>query len=384
MKQSFTLIPRVRVNYKLRHIIKAFFISERDNTFSSRIKTILCNYFETDNIILTSSGRSSLYLILKSLPQTKVIIPAYTCKVVEEAAKLAGKEIKYAKTSNNDFNISELPEVDNNSIVIATHQYGIPCNIEYIADVCRRNKAILVEDCAASFGTSVNGKLTGTFGDYSFFSFDSSKLINTPSKGGFIIAQNSELYNRINLSNLFPSSFTYKLKHLIRGALYCVIKNSFIYRVFHYLTMGRNGKMHIDESNKDDFKLSDFYTHGFYEWQAYITYPQLKILDKIIEKRGYIYHYYHERLNNSLIKKPPYNPHSTCIRYTLQVENQKAFYEYCLKKGVDMGFSFNHISSPTCYTEEHMIANEILNIPFYFDLSQKEMEKVVNVINSYR
>lgn len=384
MKHTFALIPRVRVNYTFSHIISALFISESDKKYSNYIKYLLCEYFKTDNIILTSSGRAGLYLILKSLSQTKVVIPAYTCKVVEEAARLANKEIIYAKTSKKDFNISELPDIDDNTIVIATHQYGIPCNIEHIAEVCRQNKAILVEDCAASFGTSVKGKLTGTFGDYSFFSFDSSKLINTPSKGGFIVAKNKELYNKIDLSNLYPSSFAYKLKHLLRGMLYCVLKNSFVYRVFHYLLMGRKGKMHIEESSKINMELSEFYTHGFYEWQAYITYPQLKMINEIITKRSLIYSYYEKNLNNSLINKPPYDIDSTCIRYTLQVENQKEFYQYCLQRGIDMGFSFNHISSPDSYTEEHKMAEEILNIPFYFNLSQKEMEKVVNVINSYK
>ena len=68
----------------------------------------------------------------------------------------------------------------------------------------------------------------------------------------------------------------------------------------------------------------------------------------------------------------------------MQTNEQAVVYNYCLKHGVDMGFSFNHISSPDSYTEEHKMAEEILNIPFYFNLSQKEMEKVVNVINSYK
>ena len=36
-----------------------------------------------------------------------------------------------------------------------------------------RTGAILIEDCAASLGTHIQGQPAGSFGDYAFFSFDS-------------------------------------------------------------------------------------------------------------------------------------------------------------------------------------------------------------------
>ena len=53
-------------------------------------------------------------------------------------------------------------------------------------------------------------------------------------------------------------------------------------------------------------------------------------------------------------------------------------------KGIDMDFSHCSIGCPknNLYIEEHEMANKILNLPFYYELSDKEMKKVVEVINS--
>lgn len=87
--------------------------------------------------------------------------------------------------------------IDKDSVVIATHQFGNPCRIEEIQSLCRRTGAILIEDCAASLGTHIQGQPAGSFGDYAFFSFDSTKLVTVPSKGGFIIAREATETERL-------------------------------------------------------------------------------------------------------------------------------------------------------------------------------------------
>lgn len=380
---KWSLIPRVRVNYTFIDIFKAIFTFESSETYRILLKNYLANFFNSKNILLTSSGRAGLYLILRALPQQKVFIPAYTCKVVKDAVLLANKQIFYLPTSPSTFNVDCIPDLDSNSILIATHQYGIPCEIDKLAKLCNASNAILVEDCAGSFGTKYKGQLTGTFGDYAFFSFDASKLINIPSKGGFILAKTPSLMSLLSESDLQPSSLLYKTKHLLRGVVYCFVKHPILYRIFHYITMGRKQKMHISDES-EDLQMSSFYTHSFYEWQARIAYRQLLNIDNIIRRRDEIYRYYDSNIKNSSIQKPPYVEESVCIRYTIQSNKQKEIYLNSLKLGVDMGFSFNHIGAPDTFIVEHNIAKRILNIPFYYNLSDKEVAYVVKVINSIR
>ena len=163
--------------YLSEYIKTTYGASFRDWITGLRInyaKRLLAQYFGVADVVLTSSGRNSLFLLLSYLHHKKVIVPSYTCKAVTEAALMAGKQVVYVEVSLEDFNI--LPEklvhlVDDDSIVIATHQYGNPCRIEEICDICRKAGALVIEDCAASLGTVYNGKLTGLFGNYAFFSF---------------------------------------------------------------------------------------------------------------------------------------------------------------------------------------------------------------------
>ena len=377
------LIPRVRVNYSFFDLLKALLVSERKNHYRILVKNVLGDYFNNKNILLTSSGRSAIYLVLRSLKQKKVVLPAYTCVVVEEAALLAGKEIIYAPTSSVDFNVCDLPKLDSDTILIATHQYGIPCNIEMMQEECIKVGAVLIEDCAGALGTKINGKLVGTFGDFACFSFDSSKLINVPSKGGFILAKNKDLLDNVSVSDLEHSTLRYKVKHLLRGGVYCLVKGKHLYGIFHYITMGRKGRMHISDGGRINLTKGEFYTHGFYEWQASIAYQQLKKIRQIIQRRDYIYSQYDRYIKNPIIQKPPYIVGSSCIRYTIQTVKQKQMYDYCVKHGVDMGFSFNHLSTPVSFSKEHIIAKSILNVPFYYKLKDREMKKVIEVINSF-
>ena len=108
-----------------------------------------------------------------------------------------GKEIVYSKTDEGSFNSGYLECIDSDSIVLATHQYGLPCNIEEIAAKCKEVGAVLIEDCATSMGTMVNGKKTGTFGDYAVVSFNASKLMNVPPFGGVLIGKDREMIERI-------------------------------------------------------------------------------------------------------------------------------------------------------------------------------------------
>ena len=71
-----------------------------------------------------------------------------------------------------------------------------------------------------------------------------------------------------------------------------------------------------------------------------------------------------------------------CCRYGVLVENRKSFYKACVQKGIDMDFSHCNICCPNCFVEEHEGSKHILNLPFYYKLSDKEMKKVVDVVNS--
>jgi hypothetical protein len=128
---------------------------------------------------------------------------------------------------------------------VADAMIKAPCDIERIVDLRRERRALVIEDAAASFGTRVRGKLTGTFGDVAFFSFDSTKLVNVPMKGGFITAKSAAVFDRIRdiyFSEIRPVPFFLKLKWLAQSSVLIALECHIFYRIFHKLLFELRGQ----------------------------------------------------------------------------------------------------------------------------------------------
>ena len=166
------MIPRTKVNYRLSDVLRACFVSERDDRRRQELSRHLGELLDNGQVVLTASGRGALYILLSCLPHRRVLVPAYTCKAVVEAARLAGKELLFKESENNGFNMTSdsiQAELDGETVLLATHQFGFPCDIHRMVDAARARGAFVIEDAAASLGTRIRGRLTGTFGDAAFF-----------------------------------------------------------------------------------------------------------------------------------------------------------------------------------------------------------------------
>lgn len=379
------LIPRVSVNYNFKDLITALFVSERKCKYKEKCKEMLSLLFGNEVILLVPSARDAIYELLIRLPQKKVVIPAYTCIAVNEAVLLAGKEFTYSKTGKDSYNSDYLECIEPDTIVLATHQYGLPCRIEEIAMKCRKTGAVLIEDCATSMGTMVNEKMTGTFGDYAVVSFNASKLLNVPPFGGALIGKNAEMLKRIEAEAEWKcSNIRFKLKGLIRGLAFVLTKNTYLYKLFHFLTIQSKGKFQKTEHEKPAERKTALYSYKFTEWQASILLKQLKCLNQIFKKRRELYRYYDEHISNPLVKKPIVDEDAICCRYAVLVEKRNDFYHECVKKGIDMDFSHCSLGCPDSYEEEHKMAQQILNIPFNTNLTEREIKNIVNVVNGIK
>ena len=80
--------------------------------------------------------------------------------------------------------------------VIAVHLAGWPCEMENIQKYCKENSIYLIEDCAQSHGSMVNGKKTGSYGDCAIFSFCQDKIMTTGGEGGMLLTNDSSLWEK--------------------------------------------------------------------------------------------------------------------------------------------------------------------------------------------
>jgi dTDP-4-amino-4,6-dideoxygalactose transaminase len=72
--------------------------------------------------------------------------------------------------------------------IIVVHLYGMPAQIDRIMEIARKYEIPVVEDAAEALGSSVSGKMCGTFGDIAILSFNGNKIITTSGGGALVTA----------------------------------------------------------------------------------------------------------------------------------------------------------------------------------------------------
>jgi len=385
------MIPRVKVNYSSAELFASALTRESSHIERDRLCVGLSAMFEGYQIVLTGSGRASLYYLLAALPHRRVIVPAYTCKAVIEAITLADKLVEYVEVCESTFNMDSdsLRQInlDSDCALVATHQYGIPCDIELARRLCDESGAYLIEDVAAGFAGRHLGRLLGTWGDASFFSFDSTKLLNVPLKAGFAIIkdrQQSDRVSEVMRIESKPMSALKKLFLVVLGGVLVCLKNRLLYRLFHKLNFELRDR-YSAEAEGLNLQKTPFYTERFAEWQAYLINRQLDRLDEIASIRRTLYNEYSSSLDeNHTFVKPPVdkNQEWVCIRYPILLNSDKyKFYKSANELGVDFAFSFTHINAPESMQLAKNISDRVLNIPFYSGLSKWELERSISVLN---
>lgn len=103
--------------------------------------------------------------------------------------------------------------------ILAVHLYEGPCDIVALQSLCERRGLVLIEDCAEAFGSSVNGRQVGTFGEISAFSFYGNKSITT-GEGGMVVCKTQSLHDRCYLLKTQGVSQLREYEHSVLGYNY--------------------------------------------------------------------------------------------------------------------------------------------------------------------
>ncbi|MGB2870027.1 MAG: DegT/DnrJ/EryC1/StrS family aminotransferase [Bacteroidota bacterium] len=144
--------------------------------------------------VAVSSGTAALFLSLWALDATskRVTFPVYVCSALRHATALAGGIEVPVDVSGADPNVHmESVRRARPDIAIVPHMFGIP------ADVRQFSGMKFIEDCAQSFGASIDGVSSGLLGTMGVFSFYATKLLTTGGQGGMVVSRQKDLIGRI-------------------------------------------------------------------------------------------------------------------------------------------------------------------------------------------
>lgn len=186
----------------IRDVIDSRELSMFSGKYLSKAEDELNSIFQGKNSLLLNSGTAALQLALKISGISsgdEVIVPAITYVATALAIKHVGAIPVFADI--DPYNLTLDPSSCkslisiNTKAVIFVHLFGVLGNILEISSLCIENNLLLIEDCAQAFGSEINGKKAGTFGDFSCFSFFESKSISA-GEGGALLMPN-ENYQKI-------------------------------------------------------------------------------------------------------------------------------------------------------------------------------------------
>jgi dTDP-4-amino-4,6-dideoxygalactose transaminase len=93
--------------------------------------------------------------------------------------------------------------------IVPVHLYGNPCNISAIMELARKHGLPVIEDACQAHGSRWNGRMLGTFGNASAFSFYPTKNMGALGDGGIVATSDGELAARIRRLRHGGQSRTY-------------------------------------------------------------------------------------------------------------------------------------------------------------------------------
>lgn len=149
--------------------------------------------------IAVTNGTAALDAAIEALgigPGDEVILPTFTIiSCITQIVRSGGTPVLVDSdpfTWNMDVNRIEARITPRTKAIIAVHTYGLPVDMEPVLALARAYGLKVIEDAAEMHGQTCRGKLCGSFGDISTFSFYANKHITT-GEGGMIVTDDDEL-----------------------------------------------------------------------------------------------------------------------------------------------------------------------------------------------
>ena len=181
-----------------------------EGEWSKKVSDWTCKYTGAQYATPVNSNGSGIFAILNLLKKYKgknrVFLQSNTMYGVKTMAISSGLDLCGYVDCSLDYLMPKYDQVNEfiNTLVkpsecvfLLTHIGGwVNPDIEKIVQLCKSKGIALVEDCAHSLGSTLNGKHTGTFGDAGVYSLYATKTIPV-GEGGIIVTEDKELHQML-------------------------------------------------------------------------------------------------------------------------------------------------------------------------------------------
>lgn len=235
---------------------------------------------------------------------------------------------------------------DRTFALMPVHVFGNACDVGRLGDIASRHKLKLIYDAAHTFGSFYKGRPLVSYGDISTISFHATKLFHT-IEGGACITSSADVFNKVDLLKRFGHN-----------------KDTYTYA-------GINGK-------QDEFN-------------AAMGLCNLNYTERILASRRSQSEKYDELLGNSLGRPVVRNSgESNRSYYPVIFKSESALLE-AMQKLAENDIHARRYFYPSLNTLPFLkeksacpisedISRRILCLPLYYDLTEKEIERICTIL----
>ena len=324
---------------------------------------------EQYRLVAVNTCTSALHLGLLTAnvqPGDEVITPALNNIGDFAAIGMCGAKPVFVDICEDDLGLN--PELIERMIgpkvkaIIALHYTGLPCRIDAIYAVAQKHGLRVIEDAAHAIGTRWQGKMLGSYGDMTCFSFDAIKTLTCIDGGAIIVPCKDEGEHLYPARLLGMTQSNERLYSNSRAYSFDVLSQGFRYHL---------ANVHASIGLSQLIKLPEF----------------------IVNRRKYCRFYSRllEDIPEIVIPKTNFDEISV-FNYVIRVRNRRRgeLAEYMKIRGIDTGIHWvpgNRFTwLKNCRGSESIpvtdvIGNEILTLPLWSYMTE---EVIVNIANTIR
>lgn len=314
-------------------------------------------YLGAPHAVGCASGTDALHLAVLAAgikPGDEVITTPFTFIATAEAICYAGATPVFVDVDPRTFNID--PDLIEQAItpqtraVIPVHLFGQPADMSAISAICERHKLVLIEDCAQSFGASLNGRMTGAIGSFGCFSFFPSKNLGCYGDGGLVTAATEEGADRIRMLRNHGSRVRY-----------------------HHDLIGFNSR--LDDLQAAILRVKLRYIDRFNQERRRVAHRYSEALKDLVTvpfEDGKVLHVYHQYTlltdqRDKVMATLAEQQIASAVYYPIPLHHQPVFADRC-----------RNVSLPVAES----IASRCLSLPIYPEMTDQQIDQVIAAVRT--
>jgi dTDP-4-amino-4,6-dideoxygalactose transaminase len=313
--------------------------------------------------ISVANGTDAIYITLKMLgigPGNEVITTANSWIGSSETITQTGARPVFIDVEEDFYDLDttqiEKKITSRTKAILPVHLLGQPAKMDSITEICQKHNLLLIEDCAQSHFAQFKGQKVGTFGSAGIFSFYPGKNLGAYGDAGAIVTDDADLAAKIRVFANHGADRVNKHDHVMEGV------NS---RLDGLQAAILSAKLpHIDAWTHARQERAARYVELFASMDEVIT-------PKIRPSATHVFHVFNVRVpkRDALRAHLKQTGVETNIHYPTPLPFLKAYQH------------LGHVADDFPVAVRH--AREILSLPIFPELSDKQMRYVVKTVKDF-